>query len=467
LFKFLNNDIYVKIIDKKDKKHDNEKKYIKIENKAFNMFLKNLSKQGVNDSYINSNILDFLIKSNKGTIRIIFDEINGNLIRVNSEKKIVFSENILKSLKEIKNEDIERNFLKKNKKDYIYNKDGILNKKIINYFNRFGISYSFLSSSSIKNKLANKDNDYTFLEDVFEKIFLGSFEDNIKFIEKFFQPVSVVVPSYNSEKSILEVLDAVESQELSTESKQKIEVIIVDDGSENKINDIIEEKIYSFKLQVIRLEKNSGLSIARNIGVEYSSNENLIFIDSDILLAKNYILLYSVLLSLFPNIIIFSLKKNIDIDKKFKIKIKNGLEKPDIFNDKRLVRDSGSLKWVNDNCFDDSIEVITESNYLKKMGYGRKVGVYEIQNTIVGHNFSLRKTEFYKANKFSKEFKGWGMEDAYFGAKVISNGNFLIPVMSSGVYHINHPPRSGSLEKQKKEYLKNYEIYKKLLDEIN
>lgn len=58
------------------------------------------------------------------------------------------------------------------------------------------------------------------------------------------------------------------------------------------------------------------------------------------------------------------------------------------------------------------------------------------------------------------------MEDAYFSTNLIAQGCFVIPVLSSCVYHINHLPRSGSAEQKNKEALNNYNIYNELLDQI-
>ena len=48
---------------------------------------------------------------------------------------------------------------------------------------------------------------------------------------------------------------------------------------------------------------------------------------------------------------------------------------------------------------------------------------------------------------------------------IIANGNYVIPVLSSNVYHINHEPRSGSQAKKVNEFKHNIEIYNKLLDQ--
>jgi hypothetical protein len=55
------------------------------------------------------------------------------------------------------------------------------------------------------------------------------------------------------------------------------------------------------------------------------------------------------------------------------------------------------------------------------------------------------------------------VDDTLFGTENIAAGNFIIPLLNTGVYHINHPVRSGSLEEQAKEYKKNLEIYKEII----
>ena len=58
------------------------------------------------------------------------------------------------------------------------------------------------------------------------------------------------------------------------------------------------------------------------------------------------------------------------------------------------------------------------------------------------------------------------MEDAYFASKLVADGCFVIPVLSSCVYHIDHPPRSGSNEKKIEEAMRNHEIYNELLNQV-
>ena len=88
---------------------------------------------------------------------------------------------------------------------------------------------------------------------------------------------SIIVPVYNTEKYLKRCLDSIKSQ-----SFKDYEVIIVNDGSTDKSDDIISK--YPYK--VINQE-NQGLSMARNNGVKEALGEYLIFLDSDDYIEKD------------------------------------------------------------------------------------------------------------------------------------------------------------------------------------
>jgi len=71
--------------------------------------------------------------------------------------------------------------------------------------------------------------------------------------------VSVVIPVYNSEKYLEECLNSVLGQ-----THKDIEIIVVDDGSEDSSLDIL--KKYSDKVNIFS-QKNQGLAIALNLGI--------------------------------------------------------------------------------------------------------------------------------------------------------------------------------------------------------
>ncbi len=90
------------------------------------------------------------------------------------------------------------------------------------------------------------------------------------------EKISVIVPIYNSEKFLDKCINSIVNQ-----TYKNIEVILIDDGSKDESKKIC--KKYVKKDARVRLIEcsNSGVSHARNIGLENSSGDYLFFVDSD------------------------------------------------------------------------------------------------------------------------------------------------------------------------------------------
>ena len=90
--------------------------------------------------------------------------------------------------------------------------------------------------------------------------------------------LSVIVPVYNTSKYIEKCLDSIANQTI-----KNIEIIIVNDGSEDNSETVIKHWMdNNKKINVKYLKKeNGGLSDARNFGVLYASGRYISFIDSD------------------------------------------------------------------------------------------------------------------------------------------------------------------------------------------
>lgn len=94
--------------------------------------------------------------------------------------------------------------------------------------------------------------------------------------------ISVVVPIYNVEHYLERCLDSIISQTYTN-----LEIILVDDGSTDRSGAIADA--YAAKDSRVKVihQKNGGLSIARNTGIEACRGEYLLFIDSDDYIAPN------------------------------------------------------------------------------------------------------------------------------------------------------------------------------------
>ncbi len=84
---------------------------------------------------------------------------------------------------------------------------------------------------------------------------------------------SVIIPTYNRAYILRRAIDSVLSQ-----TYQNFELIVVDDGSTDETQEILED--YGEKIKILT-QKNRGVSAARNLGLKYSSGELISFLDSD------------------------------------------------------------------------------------------------------------------------------------------------------------------------------------------
>ena len=92
--------------------------------------------------------------------------------------------------------------------------------------------------------------------------------------------ISIIIPLFNKEKSIIRTIESVLLQ-----SYEDFEIVIVNDGSNDNsislIRDINDERIKIYH------QINSGVSAARNTGINKSLGEWLLFLDADDILLPN------------------------------------------------------------------------------------------------------------------------------------------------------------------------------------
>ena len=92
--------------------------------------------------------------------------------------------------------------------------------------------------------------------------------------------ISIIIPAYNAEKYIDKCLDS-----LINQTKKEIEIIIVNDGSKDKTEEII--KSYTDSRIKYYKNTNKGIGYTRNYGIEKSTGKYLMFLDSDDYYEKN------------------------------------------------------------------------------------------------------------------------------------------------------------------------------------
>lgn len=90
--------------------------------------------------------------------------------------------------------------------------------------------------------------------------------------------ISIIIPNYNSEKTLKLCLDAIYLQDYPN-----FEVIIVDDLSSDNSLGIAR----TYPCKILKAQKNGGPGVARNIGTKFAKGNILFFVDSDVALRSN------------------------------------------------------------------------------------------------------------------------------------------------------------------------------------
>ena len=94
--------------------------------------------------------------------------------------------------------------------------------------------------------------------------------------------VSVIVPVYNVEAYLDKCLDSLVNQTL-----KEIEIIVVNDGTKDNSQNIIDEYVKKYKNVHSYIKENGGLSDARNYGITKATGEYIAFVDSDDYVSKD------------------------------------------------------------------------------------------------------------------------------------------------------------------------------------
>jgi len=229
--------------------------------------------------------------------------------------------------------------------------------------------------------------------------------------------LSIVLPAFNAEKTIYELLKSILAQ-----SFQDWELIVIDDGSTDKTFEILKEfsKIES-RITVITQE-NKGYRSVRNTGLEVAKGEYVTFIDSDDRLLPNFFESALMELELFRVEMLITGYNIINEDGKKIKEIKySSLLSENVFDEvgSRLIGSAPSLSdsimpvvWSNfystsiikENFvrFQESTEIVSEDLYfnLEYLKYIERIKVSEI----IGYEYRIHNNSITQLEDREKIF---------------------------------------------------------------
>lgn len=94
------------------------------------------------------------------------------------------------------------------------------------------------------------------------------------------QKISVIIPMYNAEKTVVQALDSIRLQQ---DGDYSFEVIVVNDGSTDASKDVVEQyRDKNPQMNITLLNQpNSGVSKARNTAMQIATGEYIALLDAD------------------------------------------------------------------------------------------------------------------------------------------------------------------------------------------
>ena len=230
--------------------------------------------------------------------------------------------------------------------------------------------------------------------------------------------ISVVIPAYNSEKTIDSTIKALLKQNYP---KNKYEIIVVDDGSTDKTVDVVSK----FPVKLIKL-KHKGPANARNVGAKRSKGNIILFTDADCVPDKNW--------------------------------IKNMTEP---FKDPQIVGVSGTYKTLNSDKLMARFvgyEIEYRHEKMKKQKYIDFIGTFSA---------GYRRNIFLKFKGFDTRFKTSSGEDPELSYRIAKSGLKMVFQKKAFVRHF-HPDTIWKYLKQKyyRAVWRNFMYWRKHRDKI-
>ena len=109
--------------------------------------------------------------------------------------------------------------------------------------------------------------------------------------------ISVIIPVFNREKYIARCLRSLLNQSMA---RKDYELIVINDGSEDKTKEVLDMFKDAFKeeIKIVENEKNLGLPATLNAGIKVSKGKYIVRVDSDDYVNRNFLLILYMMVNL-------------------------------------------------------------------------------------------------------------------------------------------------------------------------
>ena len=268
---------------------------------------------------------------------------------------------------------------------------------------------------------------------------------------------SIVIPAWNASDTLQQCLIAIEQSTFNRKYQERLEVVVVDDGSTDDTWELLRQLRLNVRLKAVRQAHHSRAH-TQNTGIAVAEGDVIICCDADMILT--------------PFSIEEMVRRHQVLDRVMLIGFRGDVQRddpriqPDVLREhlprflppfERDVRLNYGLGWPESMCRD--------TDHLKRLSEGKCLitcdGIrWSLENMVYGALFSLARKDFTAMDGYDERFYGWGCEDTLVGVRALALENYVIPVYSAAGLHIAHSDRS---QRKWQEFAANRRVFQAIL----
>ncbi len=268
---------------------------------------------------------------------------------------------------------------------------------------------------------------------------------------------SVVIPAWNASDTLEQCLIAIEQSTFNRKHQERLEVVVVDDGSTDGTWELLQRMRLNVRLKGVRQGHHSRAH-TQNTGIAVAEGDVIVCCDADMILT--------------PFCIEEMVRRHQVLDRVMLVGFRGDVQRDDpriqpeglrehlprfLPPFERDVRLNYGVGWPESMCRD--------TDHLKRLGEGKHLimpdGVrWTLANMVFGALFSLARRDFTAMDGYDERFYGWGCEDTLVGVRALALENYIIPVYPAAGLHIAHGDRSA---RKWQEFAANRRVFQAIL----
>lgn len=264
---------------------------------------------------------------------------------------------------------------------------------------------------TLRQILNSKSNDYSSLEEQFRQ---ATGEDLLALYNwRYFHPkkgISIVIPTYNSNDTLYKTLLSIKKQ-IDQSLEDKVEVVVTDDASSEPAFEVCQNFVGSLDINYIRQSRNLGAGPTRRNGVKVARHENILFLDSDVVLSQGLIRNHLIAQNILPDqMLLVSFQETAEsTDARFSEGYT--LKTSEIDTQNRDFRRKTTVRadWAPpEELVGQQFHLLDETTDFKEFGEGRKVGLWTLPMMALTLCMSAPRRSLIETGGAPEGLRGWG-----------------------------------------------------------